>query len=144
MPAGPADRILVGADTAEAEDSTCRATQDERRRLMDSRAVLSESQRYWLAHSEGFRVDSDGGRIGIVESVIGGDPHEAVALIVRAGLLGTRLVVVPAEEVVSVASRRKRLRLRPSPEVGTCSFLRDIAGRARRARPTGTAASQGR
>lgn len=111
---------------------------------MDSRTELSENERYWLSHSEGFRVDSDGGRVGIVESVIDDGSGEARALIVRAGLLGSRLVVVPATEVTSVASRRKRLLLRPSPEVGTGGFLSELAGRARRSGKQGVAVGTGR
>jgi len=99
---------------------------------MDRQAVLPENERYWLAHSEGFRVESHGGRVGIVDRVVEDDEHEAVALVVRAGLLGTRLVVVPAGEVASVAARRKRLRLRASPEIGTRSFLREVVDRPRR------------
>jgi hypothetical protein len=100
---------------------------------MDETSMLPEDQRYWLAHSEGFRVDSDGGRVGIVEGVIEPAPGEAPVLIVRAGLFGTRLLVVPATEIASVAPRRMRLLLRPSAVVGTGDFVHELVGRVRRA-----------
>jgi hypothetical protein len=99
---------------------------------MGGTTMLQESERYWLAHSEGFRVDSDGGRVGIVETVIESGPEQAAALVVRAGMLGMRLVLVPAEEVASVTPRRKRLRVRASPAVGTGGFVHDLVGRVRR------------
>jgi hypothetical protein len=99
---------------------------------MDETSMLTEGQRYWLAHSEGFRVDSDGGRVGVVEGVIEPAPGEAPVLIVRAGLLGSRLLVVSAEEIASVVPRRMRLVLRPSAVVGTGDFVHELIGRVRR------------
>jgi hypothetical protein len=91
--------------------------------------ISSDGRRYWLTHSEGFRVDAPGGRVGFVEAVIERQAGEADALIVRAGLLGRRLLVVAADEVEEVAPRRKRVRLRHSPEVGDTEFLADLLHR---------------
>ena len=91
----------------------------------------TEAGSYWLAHSEGFRVDAPGGRVGRVEEVLeetGGRPR---ALIVRAGLLGRKLLVVPVNQVDRITPRSERILLRPSPDVGGVEMLprllRDIA-----------------
>jgi hypothetical protein len=68
---------------------------------------------YWLAHCEGYRVDAADGRIGFVEDVRLGPahPHDTV-LAVRAGRLGRRLLLVPAEEAAYVVPRAERIWLR--------------------------------
>jgi hypothetical protein len=88
--------------------------------------VASESDRYWLSHSEGFRVEASGGRVGIVEAVLEREPGVAEALLVRAGALGRKLLVVPAREVELVAPRRRQVLLGESPEVGTGRLLGDL------------------
>jgi hypothetical protein len=92
-----------------------------------------EGQAYWLAHCEGYRVDAPGGRLGRVEAVISRDGSEAAdALVVRGGILGGRLVVVPAGEVERILPRKERIALRASPQVGGTEFLPEILERARR------------
>ena len=100
-----------------------------RRRDSTVSTISVEGRRYWLTHSEGFRVDAPGGRVGFVEAIVERDAGEPSALIVRAGLFGRRLLVVPAVEVEEVIPRRKRLRLRQSPEVGDTEFLADLLRR---------------
>ncbi len=91
-----------------------------------------EGQAYWLAHCEGFRVDAPGGQLGRVEAVISRDGREgADALVVRGGMLGGRLVVVPADEVARIMPRKERIALRASPQVGGTEFLSEILARAR-------------
>ena len=65
---------------------------------------------YWLAHCEGFRVDGIGGRIGIVEEVRDADGEPLLA--VRAGLLGRRVLLVPADAVFEIVPRAMRIWLR--------------------------------
>ncbi|HET9545465.1 MAG TPA: hypothetical protein VFO88_07795 [Gaiellaceae bacterium] len=68
---------------------------------------------YWLRHSHGFRVVSARGRVGIVEDVLyGADRERPSALAVRGGLFGTRVEIVPVEEVAHVIPRSKLLSLR--------------------------------
>jgi hypothetical protein len=91
-----------------------------------------EGKAYWLAHCEGYRVDAPGGRLGRVEAVISRDGSEgADALVVRGGLLGGRLVVVPVEEVDRILPRKEQIVLRASPQVGGTEFLPEILERAR-------------
>lgn len=68
---------------------------------------------YWVAHCEGYRVDGPGGRIGFVEEVRA-NPSDPTApfLAVRAGRLGTRLLVVPADAVEFIVPREQRVWLR--------------------------------
>jgi hypothetical protein len=92
-----------------------------------------EGRAYWLAHCEGYRVDAPGGRLGRVETVISRDGgSRADALVVRGGLLGGRLVVVPVDEVDRIVPRKERIALRASPELAGTEFLPEILARARR------------
>lgn len=71
-----------------------------------------------LKRSRGFRVDSPDGRIGFVEDVLhrlGSDGP--VALAVRAGLFGKRLLLVSTENVEAVDPTRGRIVLRGSPKL---------------------------
>jgi hypothetical protein len=92
--------------------------------------AFTEAERYWLGHCEGFRVDAPGGRLGLVEAVLHRrEDRSADALIVRAGLLGRQLLVVPATSVDAVEPRRERVRLTSSPEVGRYDFVEDLIRR---------------
>jgi len=62
---------------------------------------------YWLGHCEGYRVDGVEGRIGFVDAVR--VQRGAAVLAVRAGRLGRRILLVPAEEVVFIVPRAGRL-----------------------------------
>jgi hypothetical protein len=65
---------------------------------------------YWLRHSEGFRVDGPGGRIGYVEEVrVAPDDPQDVQLAIRAGLLGRRLLLFSARDVSHVVPQAQRL-----------------------------------
>jgi len=87
---------------------------------------------YWLCRSEGFRVDAPEGRFGLVEAVMFRvRPDEPDALIVRAGVLGRRLVIVPIEDVADVLPRKGRLVLRRAPDVSV-DFLTQLRTRLRR------------
>lgn len=91
-----------------------------------------EARLYWLCRSEGFRVDSPDGRFGLVEAVMFRlRPDEPDALIVRAGVLGRRLVIVPIEDVEDVVPRRQRIVLRTVPETSN-DFVSEVRGRLRR------------
>jgi hypothetical protein len=54
----------------------------------------------WLSGCEGYRVDAPGGRIGVIEAIRrdpdGGGPR---AIVVRAGRLRNRRLVIPASEI---------------------------------------------
>jgi len=70
-------------------------------------------QEYWLAHCQGFRVDSDTGRIGLVEKVCTTPTGHPDLLVPRPGRLGRRRLLVAAEEVTAVAPREGRIVVLP-------------------------------
>ena len=67
---------------------------------------------YWLAHCEGYRVESPAGGVGLVEEVIPPSDDRPGLLVVRGGLLGRRLLLVPTSDVAVVVPRALRLFLR--------------------------------
>lgn len=70
----------------------------------------------WLSSSQGFRVEVDGSRVGVVEEVLyGAERHVPAALVVRGGLFGTRVHLVPVENVVSVNPQSKRIAIQERP-----------------------------
>lgn len=78
---------------------------------------LSWDRDYWLCRCEGFRVDSPTGRLGLVEAVrFGSRLDRPDELLIRAGILGTRLLVVAVSDVQAVIPRQERLVLRCGPE----------------------------
>jgi hypothetical protein len=65
----------------------------------------------WLRECHGFRVDSPGGRVGIVADVLI-DEHERVrALRVAAGRIGRRMLLIDAADVARIVPHERRLRL---------------------------------
>lgn len=87
-------------------------------RAPQSRAPETNRERafdrgYWIAHCGGYRVDGSEGRIGFVEEVRGaaGDP-QGLILAVRAGLLGRRFLLIPAENVLFIVPLSERIWLK--------------------------------
>ena len=96
---------------------------------------------YWLCRSEGFRVDSPEGRLGLVEAVMFRvRPDEPDALIVRAGVLGRRLVIVPIEDVADVLPRKERIVLERVPDLAGADLLTELRARLRRLAAEGATA----
>jgi hypothetical protein len=68
---------------------------------------------YWLAHCEGYRVESPGGRVGLVEEVRylpGRDRAESLAVL--AGMRGRRRLIIPVSEVQAIMPYAERLFLK--------------------------------
>jgi hypothetical protein len=59
-------------------------------------------------------------------------PDEPDALVVRAGVLGRRLVLVPIDDVADVAPRRKRVVLSQVPDPSSTDFVSQVRTRLRR------------
>jgi hypothetical protein len=96
---------------------------------------------YWLCRSEGFRVDSPEGRFGLVEAVMFRvRPDWPDALVVRTGVLGRRLTIVPVEDVAGVVPRKQRILLARVPEASGLDFLSELRARLRRLAAEGAAA----
>lgn len=65
---------------------------------------------YWIDHCEGFRVDAREGRLGFVEEIRpAAEPTAPPTLVVRAGLLGRRHLLFPADSVTFVVPRARRI-----------------------------------
>lgn len=76
-------------------------------------AILADADMsYWLCTCEGFRVDSENGRVGLVEEVRLSPSKKPQALAVRTGLFRTRLEIVPVSDVERIIPRKKRVLLR--------------------------------
>lgn len=73
---------------------------------------------YWLAHCEGYRVDSPGGRVGLVEEVrrVDGD-ERAESLAVLAGMYGRRRLMIPVSEVGVIVPHAERLFLKSNARI---------------------------
>lgn len=74
-----------------------------------SRTVVDE--RYWLAHSDGFRVEGPAGRLGTVMRVIDGDQ----TLVIRTGMLGNRTLLARYDQVERLEPWREWLSLAEVP-----------------------------
>ena len=78
---------------------------------------LSWDTDYWLCRCEGFRVDAAAQRLGVVEEVrFRARLDRPDVLVVRGGLLGSRVLPVPVTEVKEVIPREQRLVLARPPE----------------------------
>jgi hypothetical protein len=63
---------------------------------------------YWLSRCEGYRVESEAGKLGVVEELrFGSRLDRPDELIVRAGFLGRRRVRVPVGDVERIITREK-------------------------------------
>jgi hypothetical protein len=68
---------------------------------------------YWLRQCEGFIVETPGGRVGIIEEI----RYHSTAdrpdyLVVRAGRIGRRQILIPVREIEEIIPRRQIVRLR--------------------------------
>jgi hypothetical protein len=72
---------------------------------------------YWLCRCEGFRLDAPSGRLGVIAEVrFASRLDRPDELVVRSGLFGNRVTIVPVSEVAEVLPRQGRIVLRNSPE----------------------------
>jgi hypothetical protein len=67
---------------------------------------------YWLRNCQGFRVEADGRKIGIVDDVLFGRHSEPATLLVRTGLFRLGLQAISVDEVESIDPRALRITLR--------------------------------
>ena len=67
---------------------------------------------YWVAHSQGYRVEQGRKRIGFVEETLIDERNAGMVLTVRGGVLGRRIGLVHSDEVVEVSPRDRRILLR--------------------------------
>jgi hypothetical protein len=81
-----------------------------------SRAETRHGDWRLLDECEGFRVDSPGGPVGVVDALrFDGRPLRPSALVVRAGHSGRRQLLVAIEDIDYVLRSSRRIVLRSSP-----------------------------
>jgi hypothetical protein len=81
--------------------------------------------RHWAEHSHGYRVARDGKKLGFVQDVIPGHGDVDGAVVVRGGLLGRRLLLVPLGDVVDCDPHAWRVVVRESAHPADESLLAD-------------------
>lgn len=101
----------------------------------DQRPGMAADREEWLAHCEGYRVDSPEGRIGIVEDVrFSIRPYRAEALVVRLGLFARRRVVVPVDEVDEIDPLKERILLSTTDALASGDLAYELRTRLPRRR----------
>jgi hypothetical protein len=74
-----------------------------------------EDEGYWLRNCQGFRVESGGKRIGVVDDVLFGRHSEPATLLVRTGLFRLGLRAISVAEIERIDPRGLRITLRSNP-----------------------------
>jgi uncharacterized protein YrrD len=69
---------------------------------------------YWLRNCQGFRVESGGKKLGVVDDVLFGRQSEPATLLVRTGLFRLGLCAIPVGEIESIDPRSLRITLKLS------------------------------
>jgi hypothetical protein len=90
---------------------------------MTTRTVTTQDS---LARCEGFRVDYPGGHLGIVEVVLHGEDGVPKAIAAVGGLFGTRIVIIPVDEIAEVDQRARRITLVDKPEIGHLEHFAEV------------------
>lgn len=95
----------------------------------------SAASNYWLRRCEGFRVDSTNGRVGFVEEVRYASRSDCPdVIVVRAGIFGRLLLVVPVAEIAEIVPREELVVLRHSPRRTHAERLREVTALINRLR----------
>jgi hypothetical protein len=74
--------------------------------------VRAEDRVYWLRNCQGFRVERDGKKLGVVDDVLFGRQSEPSTLLVRTGLFRLGLRVIAVDEIETIDPRALRITLR--------------------------------
>jgi hypothetical protein len=70
---------------------------------------------YWLRNCQGFRVESGGKRVGVVDDVLFGQQSEPATLLVRTGLFRLGLRAISVDEIETIDPRTLRITLHSAP-----------------------------
>ena len=96
--------------------------------------TLPLDREYWLAHCEGYHVDSPGGRVGLVEEVRRAEGSEQPqSLAVLAGMYGRRRLIFPMSEVETIGCTTASLSSWSRRRVVSARMPRDASSSALRA-----------
>jgi uncharacterized protein YrrD len=76
-------------------------------------AARGEQAAYWLRRCHGFRVASEGTRLGTVEDVLyGAELDRPAALLIRTGIFIRRLEAISVDDIEAIDPRAQRLSVR--------------------------------
>ena len=67
---------------------------------------------YWLRNCQGFRVEAEGQKLGVVDDVLFGQRSEPATLLVRTGLFRLGLRAIPVREIESLDPQGLRITLK--------------------------------
>jgi hypothetical protein len=70
---------------------------------------------YWLRNCQGFRVESGGKRVGVVDDVLFGRQSKPATLLVRTGLFRLGLRAISVDEIETIDPRSLRITLKAQP-----------------------------
>ena len=75
--------------------------------------VVDTGETYWLRNCQGFRVERDGKKLGVVDDVLFGRQSEPATLLVRTGLFRLGLYAISVDDIGKIDPRSLRIILRP-------------------------------
>jgi hypothetical protein len=75
--------------------------------------VVDTGETYWLRNCQGFRVERDGKKLGVVDDVLFGRQSEPATLLVRTGLFRLGLHAISVDDIGKIDPRSLRIILRP-------------------------------
>lgn len=73
---------------------------------------MDTDETYWLRNCQGFRVEQNGKKLGVVDDVLFGQRSEPATLLVRTGLFRLGLRAVSVDEIETIDPRTLRITLR--------------------------------
>jgi hypothetical protein len=94
------------------------------------------TSRHQLTGCEGYCVDYPGGHLGFVEVVLHDEDGEPKAIAALGGLFGTRIAIVPVDEIAEIDPDRRRITLFDKPETAEPQHFAEVL-RSHRHGPTG-------
>ena len=73
---------------------------------------VMEDADYWLRNCQGFRVETAGRKLGVVDDVLFGQHSEPATLLVRTGLFRLGLHAISVDAIESIDPRALRITLK--------------------------------
>jgi hypothetical protein len=71
-----------------------------------------EDAGYWLRNCQGFRVEFEGRKLGVVDDVLFGRQSEPATLLVRTGLFRLGLRAISVDEIETIDPQNLRITLK--------------------------------
>jgi hypothetical protein len=91
--------------------------------MKEARMITSPDQ---LTRCEGYHVYYPGGHLGFVEVILHGENGKPKAIAALGGVFGTRIVVIPVDEIAEIDPQRRRITLFDKPEAGEPQHFAEV------------------